>query len=1157
MTKTKYAELEDTFLKNEENISLICLTETQQKQNKLRIDKDIEKIDSMRNKEGSKKGESRKGGGLMILYNKKKQIKLEKIENKEKDILEVEGKCIGLKMKMILVYFDTRKNKDGRDRNDEIRKEVEKIIEKTDEALIVLGDFNAHIGLIDGKRIDQNGRMMLDWLNDYNLTMLNIDEKCEGKYTWERNKSKSTIDYVLVNQKMYGMFIEMKIDEEKEKFDRSDHNLVTAKFQIKMLKENKEEKQIIKEYLTKDKKALEKFRESIEEKWKNKKMETASDIIETMSTTAKEVLLRSYKKKGEKKEEKESKPWMNEQIKHEIKIRKKLNRAKRHAKNNEEEEILKKKWEEQKEKINQMIRREIGEHEIELTRKIREEPDREKNLWKNINILKGKVKEEKENKFYNEKGEEMNQEEAADGISEYWGKIGKKHKFEITEEKREMIRKELEKEIEKTDETVLQINEHLDMAILEKQIVPMRKIEITKEKIKEIIKNLKNNKAAGPDSIKPEIFKEIGKSDTCIETIAECFNRELQKKTKPKEWKESRTKLIPKKIRKPTVKDYRPIALTNIAYKLFMSIIKDEIERHIKVNHLTKENQTGFTKGGRKEDNLFIIQYLVERTFKTNKTLILVAIDYSKAYDSIDREKMIETLIEYKIHPDVIDTIIQIYQGDSTKIKIGEIERKLEITSGIKQGCTLSSTLFKLITYKIIRELEQKGKGYKIENTEEKKKEDKKKSKLRIAEKKSKTKITEKKNKGKEDGNIEDEPHETEWNPEITLEALFFADDSILIAETMEDAEQNIQVLIEASEKYGLNINREKCQILIYNNKENIQEIKGIKVEESIKYLGVTIDNKEEMFKTHKKNMLQKAKTFLYQTEGIICRSINRLLIGKTFWKSIALPSVLQNIGIIPFTDDEIGKFQVIENSVYKKILGGKNGTPNVTLRGEVGTSMMKTRFIETKLLMIKSIIEGENELTKEILNKVRKEREENKWNKQINEYLKETNIEYNDIYILKRMELKKKVRKWDNDMWEKELETKTSIPIYRKYKKEIREERIYDNRPESRLLFQARSNTLNLNNRKRFKKEAIKEDEKCKLCGNEQENLIHFMIDCKIMETVRDNVLISKYQEENKEDIVGRLLFEHEDIEKTKTMLGKMWKYRDKKILEMNVTQT
>merc|ERR1712008_298248 len=139
------------------------------------------------------------------------------------------------------------------------------------------------------------------------------------------------------------------------------------------------------------------------------------------------------------------------------------------------------------------IRKEIGEHEIELTRKIREEPNKGKNLWKNINLLKGKNKEETENKFYNEKGVEMKQEEAAEEVSEYWGQIGKKHRFEITEEKKEMMRKELEKEIEENDENLLQIREHLDMAITEEKIVPMRKIEITKEKIKEIIKKLKNN----------------------------------------------------------------------------------------------------------------------------------------------------------------------------------------------------------------------------------------------------------------------------------------------------------------------------------------------------------------------------------------------------------------------------------------------------------------------------------------------------------------------------------------------------------------------------------------------------------------------------------------------------------------------------------------
>ena len=125
-----------------------------------------------------------------------------------------------------------------------------------------------------------------------------------------------------------------------------------------------------------------------------------------------------------------------------------------------------------------------------------------------------------------------------------------------------------------------------------------------------------------------------------------------------------------------------------------------------------KENQLGFTKGGRIEDNIFTIQYIAEKACREKKKLILIAVDYSKAYDSIDRNKMIETLIEYKIHPEIIDAIIQLYQGDYTKIKVGDTESKIDITSGIKQGCTLSSTLFKLITYRIIKELEEKGRGH-------------------------------------------------------------------------------------------------------------------------------------------------------------------------------------------------------------------------------------------------------------------------------------------------------------------------------------------------------------------------------------------------------------------------------------------------------------
>ena len=46
---------------------------------------------------------------------------------------------------------------------------------------------------------------------------------------------------------------------------------------------------------------------------------------------------------------------------------------------------------------------------------------------------------------------------------------------------------------------------------------------------------------------------------------------------------------------------------------------------------------------------------------------------------------------------------------------MGEIEEEMEINSGIKQGCTASTTLFKIITYKIMNSVEEKGDEYEVE----------------------------------------------------------------------------------------------------------------------------------------------------------------------------------------------------------------------------------------------------------------------------------------------------------------------------------------------------------------------------------------------------------------------------------------------------------
>ena len=73
-------------------------------------------------------------------------------------------------------------------------------------------------------------------------------------------------------------------------------------------------------------------------------------------------------------------------------------------------------------------------------------------------------------------------------------------------------------------------------------------------------------------------------------------------------------------------------------------------------------------------------------------------------------------------------------------------------------------------------------------------------------------------------------------------------------------------------------------------------------------------------------------------------------------------------------------------------------------------------------------------------------------------------------------------------------METKTNIKMYRKYKKKIKEEKLYDNRWSLVLLFQARVNMMELNDERRH--DTL--DTRCELCGDGYEDLNHFVIKVK-----------------------------------------------------------
>ena len=167
----------------------------------------------------------KKGGGLMLIY-KEKNVQVEIIETKNKDILIAKCKILNEEIKIILTYMAVN----DIELNKTIMKEMQHNLNQTTEKCMILGDFNGHVGYLGPHPTNKNGEILLDFIDKSNLIMLNGHADCKGEITWEQKNRKSVIDYIIINKSLHNNFECMKIDEDKLEFDLSDHNLLTAQF---------------------------------------------------------------------------------------------------------------------------------------------------------------------------------------------------------------------------------------------------------------------------------------------------------------------------------------------------------------------------------------------------------------------------------------------------------------------------------------------------------------------------------------------------------------------------------------------------------------------------------------------------------------------------------------------------------------------------------------------------------------------------------------------------------------------------------------------------------------------------------------------------------------------------------------------------------------
>eukprot|EP00794_Sanderia_malayensis_P017185 gene17185-18915_t len=210
LTKSKLLELNDLLDEN----TILFLTETQQRSNKLFADSSYSQLSSMRDIKDER------GGGLAIIYDQQNFI-IEHVKCKHKDMLIVTTKFKGQKATIILVFFSIIRGEEEQQENQDIIRKIKEFTSSNfeDELIFIMGDFNAHIGIIGEQQINWNGKEIPDLMSEDNLILMNDTDKCNGLYTWSRGEQKSVIDFILVNKKAYQICKYTKIDEQQDLFD--------------------------------------------------------------------------------------------------------------------------------------------------------------------------------------------------------------------------------------------------------------------------------------------------------------------------------------------------------------------------------------------------------------------------------------------------------------------------------------------------------------------------------------------------------------------------------------------------------------------------------------------------------------------------------------------------------------------------------------------------------------------------------------------------------------------------------------------------------------------------------------------------------------------------------------------------------------------------
>ena len=152
-------------------------------------------------------------------------------------------------------------------------------------------------------------------------------------------------------------------------------------------------------------------------------------------------------------------------------------------------------------------------------------------------------------------------------------------------------------------------------------------------------------------------------------------------------WEESLWTAVYKAGYRLDPNNYRGITVLPIFSKILEIAFHDHVQMVREAFGLQDEYNGGFVKGNMTADNMFILNSLIQRQILNGETLMVCFVDFSKAFDLISRNSLFYKIIKYGMHGRMIDTMRILYSKTHFRVKCnGQISYHVFDVSGVNQG---------------------------------------------------------------------------------------------------------------------------------------------------------------------------------------------------------------------------------------------------------------------------------------------------------------------------------------------------------------------------------------------------------------------------------------------------------------------------------------